>query len=44
MRTESIAEQFRMHPHVRADVDDGYRGLANEFPSQVSARPATKES
>ncbi|MER5981237.1 transposase family protein [Streptomyces sp. NPDC001857] len=24
MRTEGIAEQFRLHPDVRAEVDDGY--------------------
>ncbi|MFD0509245.1 transposase family protein [Streptomyces chiangmaiensis] len=39
MRTEGIAEQFRQHPGVKAEVDDGYRGLANEFPEQVSAPP-----
>ncbi|WP_431045398.1 transposase family protein [Streptomyces sp. P1-3] len=39
MRTEGIAEQFRLHPRVRAEVDEGYRGLANEFPNQVSAPP-----
>ena len=39
MRTEGIAEQFRLHPDVRAEVDEGYRGLANEFPKQVSAPP-----
>ncbi len=39
MRTEGIAEQFRLHPDVRAEVDEGYRGLANEFPEQVSAPP-----
>ena len=39
MRTEGIAEQFRRHPDVKAEVDDGYRGLANEFPDQVSAPP-----
>jgi hypothetical protein len=38
-RTEGIAEQLRRHPTVRAAVDEGYRGLANEFPSQVSAPP-----
>ncbi len=37
MRTEGIAEQFRLYPCVRAEVDEGYRGLANEFPNQVSA-------
>jgi hypothetical protein len=39
MRTEGIAEQFRLHPTVKAEVDEGYRGLANEFPGQVSAPP-----
>jgi hypothetical protein len=39
MRTEGIAEQPRLHPNVKAEVDDGYRGLANEFPDQVSAPP-----
>lgn len=39
MRTEGIAEQFRQYPAVRAEVDEGYRGLANAFPDQVSAPP-----
>jgi hypothetical protein len=39
VRTEGITEQFRQHPAVKAVVDDGYRGLANEFPGQVSAPP-----
>ncbi len=39
VRTEGIAEQFRWHPKVKAEVDEGYRGLANEFPAQVSAPP-----
>ncbi|MFC9950704.1 transposase family protein [Streptomyces prasinus] len=39
LRTEGIAEQFHQHPGVRAEADDGYRGLANEFPDQVSAPP-----
>jgi hypothetical protein len=39
VRTEGIAEQFSQHPAVRAEVDGGYRGLANEFPTQVSAPP-----
>ncbi|MFE2578749.1 transposase family protein [Streptomyces sp. NPDC059378] len=38
-RTEGIAEQFRRHPRVKAEVEVGYRGLANEFPDQVSAPP-----
>ncbi|MFI7414026.1 transposase family protein [Streptomyces sp. NPDC049627] len=41
VRTEGIAEQFRLHPDVRADVDEDYRGLADEFPDQVSAPPKT---
>lgn len=36
---EGIAEQFRQHPEVRAKVDEGYRGLASEFPEQVDAPP-----
>ncbi|MFJ3309543.1 transposase family protein [Streptomyces sp. NPDC086549] len=39
VRTEGIAEQYRHHPGVQAEVDDGYRGLANEFPDQVSVPP-----
>ncbi|MFF9869508.1 transposase family protein [Streptomyces sp. NPDC013953] len=39
VRTEGIAEQLRLHPDVKAEVDEGYRGLANEFPDQVSAPP-----
>ncbi|MGW3661471.1 transposase family protein [Streptomyces sp. NPDC005151] len=39
MRTEGIAEQFRLHPKATAEVDEGYRGLANEFPDQISAPP-----
>jgi hypothetical protein len=39
VRTEGIAEQFHQHPMVEAEVDEGYRGLANEFPGQVSAAP-----
>ena len=39
MRTEGIAEHFRPYPRVKAEVDEGYRGLANEFPDQVSAPP-----
>ncbi|WP_307795361.1 transposase family protein [Actinacidiphila acididurans] len=43
-RTEGIAEQFRMHPDVAAEVDDGYRGLANAFPGQVSAPPPNRRT
>ncbi|WP_207786268.1 transposase family protein [Micromonospora globispora] len=38
-RTEGIAEHFRHCPKVKAEVDEGYWGLANEFPSQVTAPP-----
>jgi hypothetical protein len=39
VRTEGIAEQLWQHPTVKAKVDEGYRGLANEFPGQVDAPP-----
>jgi DDE superfamily endonuclease len=39
MRTEGIAEQFRLYPRVKAEVGEGYGGLASEFPDQVSAPP-----
>ncbi|MEK2479713.1 transposase family protein [Streptomyces noursei] len=39
LRTEGIAEQFRQYPQVKAKVDSGYRGLAGEFPHQVTAPP-----
>jgi len=39
VRTEGIADLFRLHPQVRAKVDAGYRGLAKEFPDQVQAPP-----
>lgn len=39
MCTEGIAEQLRPHPQVKAKVDEGYRGLANDFPRQVQAPP-----
>ncbi|MER6572876.1 transposase family protein [Streptomyces sp. NPDC001093] len=39
VRTEGIAEQLRCRPGVKAHVDEGYRGLANEFPNQVTAPP-----
>jgi hypothetical protein len=44
VRTEGIAEQFHQHPGVRAEVDDGYHGLANEFPDQVSAPPRKRRT
>jgi hypothetical protein len=39
VRTEGIAEQFWQHPTVKVKIDEGYRGLANEFPGQVDAPP-----
>ncbi|MFF2807694.1 transposase family protein [Streptomyces sp. NPDC058000] len=39
VRTEGIAEQLRLHPKVKTEVDEDYRGLANDFPGQVSAPP-----
>ncbi|MER7767617.1 hypothetical protein [Kitasatospora sp. NPDC096140] len=39
VRAEGIAEQLRRDPTVKAEADEGYRGLANEFPVQVSAPP-----
>ncbi|WP_327434620.1 transposase family protein [Streptomyces sp. NBC_01236] len=38
VRTEGIAELFIQHARVKAEVDEGYRGLANEFPDQVAPR------
>ncbi|WP_329460819.1 transposase family protein [Streptomyces sp. NBC_01497] len=39
MHTEDIAEQPRLHPGVKTEVDEGYRGLAKGFLDQVSAPP-----
>ena len=39
LRTEGIADLFTQFPEVRAKVDAGYRGLAKEFPDQVTAPP-----
>jgi hypothetical protein len=39
VRTEGIAQCLHLHPSVTAEVDEGYRGLANEFPDQISAPP-----
>jgi hypothetical protein len=38
-RTEGIAALLREHPRVKAEVDEAYRGLANEFGDQISAPP-----
>ncbi|MGW2485731.1 transposase family protein [Streptomyces sp. NPDC001606] len=37
--TEGIAEQLRCRPGVKVHVDEGDRGLANQFPQQVTAPP-----
>ena len=39
VRTEGIADLFIRYPQVKAKVDAGYRGLANQFPDQVQAPP-----
>jgi hypothetical protein len=39
VKTEGITEQLRLHPGVKAEVDEGYRGLANDFPDQVTPAP-----
>lgn len=39
VRTEGIAEQLRCRPGVKVHVDEGYLGLANQFPHQVTAPP-----
>ncbi|MFJ8022349.1 transposase family protein [Streptomyces sp. NPDC096311] len=44
VRTEGIADRFHQHPGVRAEADDGYRGLANEFPDQVSTHPGNRRT
>jgi hypothetical protein len=39
LRTEGIEDLLRQHPDVAAEADTGYRGLARDFPAQVSAPP-----
>lgn len=39
VRTEGIADLLEQFPTVKAKVDNGYRGLAKEFPEQVKAPP-----
>lgn len=39
VKTEGIADLFEQFPDVKAKVDSGYRGLAKQFPDQVSAPP-----
>lgn len=36
--TEGIAEQFRLHPGVKAEVDDGYRALRTSSPTRSPPR------
>ncbi|MEU5480926.1 transposase family protein [Streptomyces mirabilis] len=38
VRAEGIAGQFHLHPKVKAEADEGYRGLANELPDQSAPR------
>ncbi|MER5927494.1 transposase family protein [Streptomyces mirabilis] len=38
VRAEGIAGQIRLHPKVKAEADEGYRGLANELPDQSAPR------
>lgn len=39
VRTEGIADVFDQLPDVKAKVDSGYRGLAEQFPDPVSVPP-----
>lgn len=39
LRTEGIEDLLRRYPKVHAKVDSGYRGLARDFPGQVSGPP-----
>jgi DDE superfamily endonuclease/Helix-turn-helix of DDE superfamily endonuclease len=39
LRTEGVEDLLRAHPDVAAEVDAGYRGLARDFPAQVSGPP-----
>jgi DDE superfamily endonuclease len=39
VRTEGIADLLEQFPQVKVKVDAGYRGLAKEFPDQVTAPP-----
>ncbi|MFF9396172.1 transposase family protein [Streptomyces griseoluteus] len=40
VRTEGIAEQLRLRPRVEAEVDEGYRGLANPTTRSSASCPA----
>ena len=39
LKTEGIWDLFERYPEVKAQVDAGYRGLAKDFPRQVTAPP-----
>jgi hypothetical protein len=39
LKTEGICDLFERFPQVKALVDAGYRGLARQFPDQVTAPP-----
>ncbi|MGI5142109.1 transposase family protein [Streptomyces sp. CA-106110] len=39
LKTEGIWDLFVQNPEVKAQVDAGYRGLAKDFPKQVTAPP-----
>lgn len=39
VKTEGIWDLFVRHPEVKAQTDAGYRGLAKDFPEQVTAPP-----
>jgi hypothetical protein len=39
LKTEGIWDLFERYPEVKAQVDAGYRGLAKDFPQQVTAPP-----
>jgi hypothetical protein len=39
LKTEGIGDLFVQYPEVKAQVDAGYRGLAKDFPEQVTAPP-----
>ncbi len=39
LKTEGICDLFERFPRVKALVDAGYRGLARQFPDQVTAPP-----
>ncbi|MEU1538761.1 transposase family protein [Actinacidiphila glaucinigra] len=43
VRTKGIAEQLRCRPGVKVHVGEGCRGLANQFPQQVTAPPRKRK-